>query len=298
MSSETDEELESQARKTQEATPGGISEPGGPWRKRWRGRVREFTAPIRGAMQQSRTWYEGLPTWASDRRRRGPHLRGTRPVHHERYLGVAAGYWEAIAVKIGIAALAGAGAERRGGVRRPPRLGLRGVLRHRGLHVSRSRSGAARLRHRHLRESSPTLPRSPSGTCTCGSSSSWLSRLPSAPESSWGRRRCGCAATTWPSSPWGSARSCGSRRTTSTRITNGAKGINQYPAPGHRLPGRPLPVRGVVPEQPVLLAAPRGHRGVDLPAPAGERRSGWASVGRHPRGRGRRRRHGRPRPFG
>jgi branched-chain amino acid transport system permease protein len=106
MSSETDEELESQARKTQEATPGGISEPGGPWRKRWRGRVREFTAPIRGGMQRSRTWYEGLPTWAKAIVSAAViTVAALVPFIMNATLGVAAGYWEAIAVKVGIAAL-------------------------------------------------------------------------------------------------------------------------------------------------------------------------------------------------
>src|SRR6478752_5215131 len=106
MSHETDEELESQARKAQEATPGGISEAGGPRHDRWRRRVRGFTAPIRGAMQQSRTWYDGLPTWAKAIVVAAViTFAALVPFIMNATLGVAAGYWEAIAVKVGIAAL-------------------------------------------------------------------------------------------------------------------------------------------------------------------------------------------------
>ncbi len=106
MSHETDEQLESQARKAQEATPGGISEPGGPWHHRWRRRVRQFTAPIRGGMQRSRSWYDGLPTWANAIVVVAViTVAALVPFIMNATLGVGAGYWEAIAVKIGIAAL-------------------------------------------------------------------------------------------------------------------------------------------------------------------------------------------------
>src|SRR5690348_2742745 len=106
MSRETDEELESQAQKAQEATPGGISEPGGPRHERWRRGVRGFTAPIRGGMQRSRERYDGLPAWT-----RAIvvvmviTVAALVPFILNATLGVGAGYWEAIAVKIGIAAL-------------------------------------------------------------------------------------------------------------------------------------------------------------------------------------------------
>jgi branched-chain amino acid transport system permease protein len=106
MSRETDEEFESQARKTQEATPGGIAEPGGPPHQRWRRRVRGLTAPISARMQQSQKWYDGLPTWAKAIFVLGLiTFAALVPFIMNATLGVGAGYWEAIAVKIGIAAL-------------------------------------------------------------------------------------------------------------------------------------------------------------------------------------------------
>ena len=106
MSFETGDELESQAQKAEEATPGGISEPGGPRRPRWRRRVGGLTAPIREGMQQSRTWYEGRPTWAKAIVVVAViTLAALVPFILNATLGVGAGYWEAIAVKIGIAAL-------------------------------------------------------------------------------------------------------------------------------------------------------------------------------------------------
>ena len=45
------------------------------------------------------------------------------------------------------------------------------------------------------------------------------------------RRRCGCAATIWPSSRWVSARSCRSWCATGTDLTNGAAGLNGVAAP-------------------------------------------------------------------
>jgi branched-chain amino acid transport system permease protein len=106
MSRETEEELESQAQKAQEATPGGISEPGGPWRERWRRQYREFTAPVRVAMQQSRTWFDDLPTWAKAIvAALLIAVAAMVPFILNATLGTGAGYWEAIAVKIGIASL-------------------------------------------------------------------------------------------------------------------------------------------------------------------------------------------------
>ena len=61
----------------------------------------------------------------------------------------------------------------------------------------------------------------------------WLACLPIAivdhrdlRSASSARRRCGCAATTWPSSRSGSARSSGCWPTTSTEITDGGRGLS------------------------------------------------------------------------
>jgi branched-chain amino acid transport system permease protein len=106
MSSETDEELESQAQRAQEATPGGISEPGGPWQERWRRQYREFTAPVRVGLDQARTWYESLPTWAKALSIVALiAVAAMVPFILNATLGFAAAGWETIAVKIGIAAL-------------------------------------------------------------------------------------------------------------------------------------------------------------------------------------------------
>jgi branched-chain amino acid transport system permease protein len=106
MSRETDEELESQAQKAQEATPGGVGEPGGPWHERWRRQYREFTAPIREGMRQARQWGDSLPSWARALVIAGLiAVAALVPFILNATLGVVAGYWEAIVVKIGIAAL-------------------------------------------------------------------------------------------------------------------------------------------------------------------------------------------------
>jgi branched-chain amino acid transport system permease protein len=106
MSRETDEELESQAQKAQEATPGRISEPGGPWHERWRWQYREFTAPIRVGMQHARRWVDSLPSWARALVIVGLiAVAALVPFILNATVGVGAAYWETIAVKIGIASL-------------------------------------------------------------------------------------------------------------------------------------------------------------------------------------------------
>ncbi len=77
------------------------------------------------------------------------------------------------------------------------------------------------------------------------------------------RRPCGCAATTWPSSRWGSARSCASPRTTWTRMANGPRGVLEMPHPEIDVGIVPLRVRHQ--QRTVLLAPVSHHRDLDLP---------------------------------
>src|SRR5947208_2120758 len=61
MAKPTDEELESQSREAQEATPGGISQPGGPWQERVRTQYRERTSPGRDGRRRTAERFDQLP---------------------------------------------------------------------------------------------------------------------------------------------------------------------------------------------------------------------------------------------
>jgi branched-chain amino acid transport system permease protein len=101
-----DDDLEPQSRKAQEATPGGISEPGGPWQERARRQYREWTSPIRTGIHQVREWFEGLPralTWAVLALVIGG--AAVLPFILNATLGTGSAYWMVIVTKIGIAAL-------------------------------------------------------------------------------------------------------------------------------------------------------------------------------------------------
>ena len=106
MSRESDEELESQARKAEKATPGGIQEPGGTRRERLRRQYREFTQPVRTAVEQLRDRFDTLPRparWALTAALIGG--AAALPAILSATLGTGAGYWMVVATKIGIAAL-------------------------------------------------------------------------------------------------------------------------------------------------------------------------------------------------
>ena len=104
--SRDEEELQSQARRAQEATPGGIEEPGGPWHERLRRQYREFTSPVRTGLAQARAWMEGLPKpvqWTA----LALLIAGAAlvPFMLSATLGNLYNYWMDIVIKIGIAAL-------------------------------------------------------------------------------------------------------------------------------------------------------------------------------------------------
>src|SRR5207244_13619463 len=61
MAKDSGEDLESQSREAQEATPGGISQPGGPWQQRVRTQYREWTNPVRDGLRRSAEWFDQLP---------------------------------------------------------------------------------------------------------------------------------------------------------------------------------------------------------------------------------------------
>src|SRR5438067_8702660 len=104
--SRDDEELESQARRAQEATPGGIEEPGGPWNERLRRQYRELTSPVRVGAGQLRTWLEGLPE-PVQLAALALLIAGAAlvPFMLSATLGNLYNYWMDIVIKIGIAAL-------------------------------------------------------------------------------------------------------------------------------------------------------------------------------------------------
>src|SRR5207249_4127948 len=106
MAKKTDEELESQAREAQEATPGGISQPGGPWQERVRTQYREWTIPVREGLRRSAEWFDHLPRSA-----RWVVMSGliaaaaVVPFVINHTLGTTGPYWMSIVTKMGIAAL-------------------------------------------------------------------------------------------------------------------------------------------------------------------------------------------------
>src|SRR6058998_3216246 len=98
----SDEELEDQATRAQEATPGGIEQPGATWRERLRSGYRDLTAPVRSGLQQVRTWAEGLPKpvrWLALAGLIG--VASVVPFILNATLGVLSGYWMDIVTKIG-----------------------------------------------------------------------------------------------------------------------------------------------------------------------------------------------------
>src|SRR5947208_12593928 len=100
MSRGSDEELEDQARRAQEATPGGIDQSGAPWRQRVRTQYREFTAPVRNGVRQAREWLDALPRqakWAA----LAALIAGATvvPFIFNATLGDLSGYWMDIVTK-------------------------------------------------------------------------------------------------------------------------------------------------------------------------------------------------------
>ena len=122
---------------------------------------------------------------------------------------------------------AGARPQHRGRLRRPARPRLCGVLRHRRVFLRRvlqlpdaCRLGAtAGRRSQHSgwwRRSARAARRWCISPCRSGSPCRWRRWWPPGSACCSARRRCGCAATTWPSSRSASARSCRSWRATPT----------------------------------------------------------------------------------
>jgi len=106
MSRETDEEMESQSKRAQEATPGGVEEPGGRWQERARTQYREWTSPVRAGLRHSREWFDKLPPparWALTAALIAAAAVVPFVLNHA--LGITAPYWMSIVTKMGTAAL-------------------------------------------------------------------------------------------------------------------------------------------------------------------------------------------------
>src|SRR2546421_2705711 len=106
MSRESDEELESQSKRAQEATPGGVEEPGGRWQERARTQYREWTSPVRAGLRHSREWFDKLPPparWALTAALIAAAAVVPFVLNHA--LGITAPYWMSIVTKMGTAAL-------------------------------------------------------------------------------------------------------------------------------------------------------------------------------------------------